>query len=368
MMSEKGEAGEVAPLSCPKIVRGQAELMPEQEACVHQLAQARIAAMISTATIDEAEAERHVWEAYRVAGLGPVPVRWFDSPIAFVRTSLKDNRWASVKDRVGVGVPGRVLASLEANLEASVRGNVWTIVYETIRQAHLWNTVGVSVYRHLWDTIKASVPATMGNIAEASAWDSLYAYHELNGPGGFQIFHELFEANDLIHEARLSTMLSGYRLGSKEAWLVRKPIRLERDSQGHFHSADGRCVQYRDGWGFYAWHGVRVPAKVALSPEALTKEDWRQEKNREVRLVIQERLGPERFIALVGGTCIDRSLRGELLVVDLGDDPERVAHYVHIQDNSTERHSYLRVPPIITRADEAVAWTFGLASQTEQET
>ncbi len=166
-------------------------------------------------------------------------------------------------------------------------------------------------------------------------------------------------------------MVSGYHLGSREAWLIHKPIRLEQDEQGRLHCPDALCIQYSDGWGFYAWHGVLVSEQVILHPERLTREDWLQESNLEVRRIIQERLGPDRFIALVGGTCIDRGQRGKLLAVDLGDDPERVAHYIHVQDTSTERQYYLRVPPSISRADEAVAWTFGLDEQEyqpEQET
>ncbi len=49
--------------------------------------------------------------------------------------------------------------------------------------------------------------------------------------------------------------------------------------------------------------------------------------------------------------------------VDLGNDPERVAHYVQVRDASTERQYFLRVPPSIRRADEAVAWTFALQEQ-----
>jgi len=47
-----------------------------------------------------------------------------------------------------------------------------------------------------------------------------------------------------------------------------------------------------------------------------------------------------------------------------------VAHYVRVRDSSSEREYYLRVPPEIMRADEAVAWTFGLTEeeyQPEQE-
>jgi uncharacterized protein DUF6745 len=101
-------------------------------------------------------------------------------------------------------------------------------------------------------------------------------------------------------------------------------------------------------------------------PEKLTKEDWLEEDNLEVRRVMQERLGPDRFVELVGGRCLDQGARGELIEVDLGDDPEGLAHYVHVRDASTQRQYSLRVPPSIRRADEAVAWTFGLDEQDYQ--
>lgn len=97
-----------------------------------------------------------------------------------------------------------------------------------------------------------------------------------------------------------------------------------------------------------------------------------REINVERRRAIQERLGTERFIDLVGGKLIDAGRRGKLIEINLGPgDRERVAHYVHVHDSSTERQYYLRVPPSITRVDEAIAWTFGLAEadyQPGQET
>ena len=45
------------------------------------------------------------------------------------------------------------------------------------------------------------------------------------------------------------------------------------------------------------------------------------------------------------------------------DDPERVARYVQVQDASTPRQYFLRVPPTVTTADEAVAWTWGMSTE-----
>jgi hypothetical protein len=134
---------------------------------------------------------------------------------------------------------------------------------------------------------------------------------------------------------------------------------VQGEVTGHSH-----CL--REGHVLSDAHGVRVPEKLVLHPEHFTKKDWLGERNLEVRRAMQERLGNDRFVELVGGICIDQGTRGELIAVDLGNDPEEVAHYIHVKDASTQRQYYLRVPPSIRRVDEAVAWTFGLDEQDYQ--
>jgi len=184
----------------------------------------------------------------------------------------------------------------------------------------------------------------------------------------YLLLHEMLLPNRLIHLARFNECVSGYYLGSEQAWLIRKPPILARDAVGHLHNSTGKAVVYRDGWGGYAWHGVIVPERLILAPETLTREDWMNEHDLEVRRVIQERM--PNFVETVGAQVLDTGERGTLVAVDLGMDPEGVAHYVHMRDSSTEREYYLRVPPEIMRANQAVAWTFGLTEeeyQPEQE-
>ncbi|GCE29571.1 hypothetical protein KDA_50550 [Dictyobacter alpinus] len=89
-----------------------------------------------------------------------------------------------------------------------------------------------------------------------------------------------------------------------------------------------------------------MPKNIILHPERLTKRDWIQQRNVEVRHAIQERLGNERFVEMIGGKKIDTGRRGKLIEIKLGyRDPERVARFVQVQDSSTKRQYYLRVPP-----------------------
>jgi hypothetical protein len=167
--------------------------------------------------------------------------------------------------------------------------------------------------------------------------------------------------------AHFNELVSGYWLGNETALLVRRPRILSRDQQGRLHSETGKCIEYPDGWGFWAWHGVRVPEQVILAPEALARENFLKEPNVEVRRVMQERMG-SRFVSEVGGHVLDAGPRGTLYEVELPNDPERVARYVLVQDASTKRRYFLRVPPTVQTAAEAVAWSFQITAEDYRPT
>jgi RNA polymerase-interacting CarD/CdnL/TRCF family regulator len=398
--------GEGLTQPCPKLVRDQQELTEEQEAYVREFARKRLAAMLSTVPIDEQEGEAHLRAVYRVARVAPPgTIRWFDSPLSFLQaceqgtywpgdvvTQMWDSLWESgnprvwshveerlphmIQDRVLSSVPKRIRDRVNAILQDSI-GAIEREDAESMVNAMLQAYAGESIWVRarvgvrtivrdsVWDSMRDSVQD--GHKAWASAGQSANAYRKVSLLASYRFFHEMFEENQVIHLARFNEMVSGYLLGEREAWLVRKPTVLELDAQGRLHSVSGPCLEYRDLWGIYAWHGVRVFGELILYPEQVTRETWVQEPNVEVRRAIQERLGYERFIEMMGGRQIDANRRGKLMEIDLGSDfRERVAHYVQVQDSSTERQYYLRVPPSITSADEAIAWTFGLDARDYQ--
>jgi hypothetical protein len=186
---------------------------------------------------------------------------------------------------------------------------------------------------------------------------SVQAYEAAHWLAFYHFFDEYLTPNELCVLAHFNERVSGYWLGTERAVLVRRPHLLALDQEGRLHSTTGQCLEYRDGWGFYAWHGVRVPEQVILAPEQLTGQDWSEARNVEVRRIIQERMGG-RSVSELGGTLIDEGPAGWLYEVQLPNDPERVARYVQVQDASTLRQYVLRVPPILQTAAEAVAWSF----------
>ena len=76
------------------------------------------------------------------------------------------------------------------------------------------------------------------------------------------------------------------------------------------------AVAYPDGWGFYAWHGRRVPGWVIVAPsvEAITAEE-----NVEVRRCAIESLGWDQFIAEAGLVPVTAGASADLAAVQVPD-------------------------------------------------
>ena len=180
--------------------------------------------------------------------------------------------------------------------------------------ADLWELAGTS----FWDTAKRSLPLPYVE-RRVRVIDGVQAYRNAVWFAQAMCFAHILGPHDLLPLARFNELVSGYRLGRHEAWLVRKPVSLARDERGGLHAEDGMGLRYRDGWGVYAWHGRQVSEQFIFRPETLTLEEWLRARasappGEADRSVIQERIGHRRFSELVGGFRIDH----ERLMVDLG--------------------------------------------------
>jgi hypothetical protein len=144
-----------------------------------------------------------------------------------------------------------------------------------------------------------------------------------------------------------------------------RPERLLVDDQHRPHCEDGPFCAWRDGSALWAIHGVRVPAWLVMDPARLTVADILGEQNAEVRRVMLDRYGFDRFVTDSGALPVHADETGTLYRTELdGDEPlvvVRVRNSTPESDGSSKFYS-LRVPADITTARAAVAWTFG---QTE---
>ena len=281
---------------------------------------------------------------------------------------------------------------VQSQLEDSVSAEVWSSVDVSVK-AEVESSVGEQVVDHIEDNVRNDVESSvadrlgrppenhtywsrldprhragfwrwqkLGARLRAGVKASARAYQDASELAFYYFFDVYLAPNEFHALCQFNERVSGYWLGKEHALIIRRPRVLTRAREGRLHNETGKCIEYHDGWGIYAWYGVRVPEKVILAPETLTREDFLNEENVEVRRVIQERMG-QRFVPELGGVVLDSSPRGTLYEVALPEDPEGVARYVQLQDASTERQYFLRVPPTIQTAAEAVAWSFGLSAQ-----
>ena len=109
-----------------------------------------------------------------------------------------------------------------------------------------------------------------------------------------------------------------------------------------------------------------IPAEVAHALPHLTVEQIQAEENAEVRRVMLEHFGYDRYLRDSGAAQVHRDECGVLWRVDLpGDEPLVMVEVVNStpEPDGTSRTYFLRVPPRTPTAREAVAWTFGLDAE-----
>jgi hypothetical protein len=141
--------------------------------------------------------------------------------------------------------------------------------------------------------------------------------------------------------------------------LTERPKYLKLDEEGRLHNPNGPAIVYPDGWTICAIHGVRVPERVITGQ--FDARDITGEENAEVRRVMIERFGPGEYLRDAGAILVDESEWGKLWRAELADDEPLVM--VEVVNSTPEpdgsfKDYWLRVPPTVATAHEAVAWTF----------
>lgn len=231
------------------------------------------------------------------------------------------------------------------------------------RAVILDETLGASVWASVRDSVGASVRASV----RASVGDSGYGSHDASWLGFYAFFREVCNLR------RETEVLTGHLEQAKSAgwylpyknicWVSERHHVLRRDNRGHLHCLTGPAVMYPDGWAVYAVHGVRVPEYVIEHPNDITVQKIGEEGNVEIRRVMIERYGEGRYLEDSGAKVIHADEYGTLYRKEvLGDEPLVMVKVVNAtpEPDGSQRRFFLRVPPDMTKAKEAVAWTFGL--------
>ncbi|MFJ2568783.1 DUF6745 domain-containing protein, partial [Streptomyces sp. NPDC087568] len=125
----------------------------------------------------------------------------------------------------------------------------------------------------------------------------------------------------------------------------------------------GPALAFPDGFALHAWRGMPIPAEFLAELGELTPARIREEENAELRRVMLEHYGYERYLEDSGAEPVQRDKAGVLWRIELeGDEPLVMVEVVNStpEPDGTHRTYWLRVPPSTRTAREGVAWTFGL--------
>jgi len=150
-----------------------------------------------------------------------------------------------------------------------------------------------------------------------------------------------------------------------------RPEMLLVDEQNRPHCTTGPFCRWRDGSALYAVHGVRVPWTVVEHRDSLTVEQIDKEQNAEIRRVMLELYGEARYLHDSGALPIHSDKFGVLFRKEIpGDEPLVMVRVVDSTPEATGEPKvyYLRVPPTIETAHEAVAWTFNVKAKNYKPT
>ncbi|MFF7738286.1 DUF6745 domain-containing protein [Streptomyces sp. NPDC007984] len=310
----------------------------------------------ATGAADRAAAEAGVRLAYRAAGLAaPRQVLWAPSPLAAVALLRRSGGWGrSVFEEVRTRPWAAERASAARELGPAGYAALWAAT-----GGRLWEPT-----RALADRIRTGVVEELGEEAAVRLLllDAVLGQHD--APWLAALADRGTALDGLAEVARHA----GWWWPYEEAVVIcERPVELHRDEAGRLDRGDGPALAFPDGFALYAWRGMPVPRDFLTGLADLTPDRIRAEENAELRRVMLEFYGYDRFLADSGAEPVHRDETGVLWRIALDDD-EDVA-MVEVVNSTPEPdgtfHTYwLRVPPSTRTAREGVAWTFGV---TERE-
>ena len=355
------------------------------------------AAAFATGPGDTARVTEGIRAAYAAAALDPpARIAWLPSPLHGAVAAVLVSDPAARTAMVAAGLGGHVELAEEAlsggQPGAPVRELVRTRVWEVARaaaHADLGPAEWASAWARsgaLWEQVNSIITRIkhgLGDVGRTNSDDTAAASRRAEDTGVGPVLRRAalgavlgqHDAPWLGLFARLGRLdgLHGLAAVAAEAgcwWphanlviVTQRPTELHREESGRLHRGDGPALAYPGGFELHAWRGMPMPADFIASLGTLSPERIGQERNAELRRVMLEVYGFDRYLADTGATPVDRDVLGVLWRIDLpGDEPVVMVEVVNAtpEPDGTHRTYWLRVPPQTRTAKEGVAWTFGL--------
>ncbi len=170
------------------------------------------------------------------------------------------------------------------------------------------------------------------------------------------------------------TVPSLTRLFSDVGWLglfqqtffvSKKPFLMSLDSQGRPHAENGPALEYTDGWRLWMWHGTPIDKRIITDPGSITVEEICFCANKHIRSVLLDRYGVNRFLKNSDARLVHADEFGELYHLSISYVEPVVLVRIHfdlMEQDRRFKEFFIRVPPDMKTAREAVAWTYAMST------
>ncbi|WP_097886068.1 DUF6745 domain-containing protein [Streptomyces sp. st140] len=310
----------------------------------------------ATGRADRAAAEAGVRRAYRTAGLAePDRIIWAASPRAAVGTVEKlTDAGRSVREEVRT----RPWADERRRMYDELGPAGWSALWSATG-AQLWETTAALAERIRTGVVADLAPRPQDEGAvRLVLLDAVLGQHDAAWLAAFD-----GHGDRLAGLAEVARNAGWWWPYENAVVITERPDVLHRDEAGRLDHGEGPALAYGDGFALHAWRGMPVPAAFLDELPSLTPERIRAEENAELRRVMLEYYGYDRYLTESGAEPVHRDETGILWRIALdGDEDVVMVEVVNStpEPDGTYRTYWLRVPPTTRTAKDGVAWTFGL--------
>ena len=229
-----------------------------------------------------------------------------------LRANLGNNLWADLGNNIGDNLWSNIGANLSSNLGNNLGANLGNNLRASLCD-NLWNNLGDNLCANIGANLRASLCdslwANLGANLRANLWDNSTLWGSWSF--GWLAFCEFplelghtYPSN--IAEKLSSTMRHARTCGGwlyaypKIAFQSQRPTVIARDAAGRLHHETSQAMLFADGYGFYSWHGYRLPTShewLIAEKHKITPDHIEKESNAELRRIALEIFGFDRYLA-----------------------------------------------------------------------
>jgi hypothetical protein len=220
-------------------------------------------------------------------------------------------------------------------LDTQVHDQVYAQVHaQVINQvgARVHNQVGDQVNAQVSDQVYAQVYDQVNNQVRAQVINQVDTFYNSGWrislwDAGWRAYLDAMVRIGIVLEDRLKKDLESwltlgryisYNIPLKGAFIYSKyPVNIYRDSDNNLHNEHGLAIEYEDGWGFYALHGVRLDKELwdRILSKSMSFEDALNIENIEYRRLALEYLDPDSLLEGANAKLIHKGVEQDVKVL-----------------------------------------------------